>query len=487
MKLKYLMHSKKFVQMLSLAFLACLVAFAVYARISQVKPLITLLPQTPQQTQTEWKTTGPIKARVNLSQNKVLQGSDGLVYMQVELESQAQQGMKERVPTDFVVVLDRSGSMAEKNKIEYARKAIQSLLWQLTANDSFSLVSFDDRVEIDVPLTKITAENRDTVISKIAAITPRGSTDIGSGLTQGIAVMNSSGWDSNHARRLIMISDGMANVGIIDPKQLSLMAQQASQNKHVISTIGVGLDFNETLLSSIADYGTGSYYFLENVAKLDQILSQEFYGASRITAQNLALSLSLADGIQVVDAAGFPYETKGGSVVIHPGHVYENQSKSFFVTLKVPTNQVYSENLGNVALAFENRGTNYHLPLLNSDFTIACLSVDREGEVKKSVNQPIFSQAWTVNNYGRLLKDGSNSVSKGDLGGAKQQIKAYKNKLQEAYNMAPSPTLAKQISDVDNLDEEVSSAFTGSGTDDKQKKLSKQLHYEGTKDQRVVK
>jgi Ca-activated chloride channel homolog len=484
MKFKYFLHSSKLVQLLGLVAVICLIGYGVAAKHSVkkvVKPTVGL-------NSIGWLQSGPVKAKATLSQNKVVQGSDGQIYMQIDLEALKNGDLKmtnKRAATDFVVVLDRSGSMSGSKKMEYAKKAIQSLVEQLSSQDRFALVTFDNLIEVPVALKQINKSNKASIIGTIQEITPRGSTNLGGGLQKGMDILKSI--KNTHAKRVILISDGHANVGITDVKSLGKMASQAVPGEFVVSSIGVGLDFNESLLSHVADFGTGSYYFLEKLAKLDDVLAKEFYGASQILAKNLKLELNLASGIEVVDASGYPVTHIHGKAVIIPGHLYQGQKKSFFVSLKVPTNHIYSESLGDVALSYAVEDKAHELKLSSPKVTVACLDKSKEDQAIGSIDQDAYNNAWTKNNYGAVMKEGAKHIRSGNLAKAKKAITHYKNKLKKAYNAAPSAEMKDQISKLDQMEEDVDDAFTGSGQGVKQKRLSKGYHYEGGLKQRSAK
>lgn len=484
MKFKHLIYSKKFTQLVGFSFLACLIGYGAIAHkgsgpvpVPDVNPVTTI----------GWQTGHLVKAKASLSQNKVLQGSDGVVYMQIDMEALGDGRAldKERVPTDFIVVLDRSGSMSGKNKMDYAQKAIESLLYQMGEQDRFALVTFDDQVETPIGLRPINKDTREDAIRLIHQVTPRGATNIEAGLKQGMALFKESGRKKGRAQRLILLSDGMANQGMTDVSGLGKIAAGAVEGEFVISTIGVGLDFNETLLASLADYGTGSYYFMENLAELDRILSREFYGASRILAKNIVLKLDLAAGIRVADASGYPLTRQGNSVIIRPGHLYYDERKTFFVTLNLPTKSVFVEALGDVVLSYDIDGKAYAVALVSPDFTVACLPPERKKEVEDSIDKETFANAWAQNNYGKALKESSGYVRGGDTTKAKEILSRFRKKLKEAYNMIPSAKIAKQIKELDVMEDKIDDAASGEGSLEKQKRLSKDLHYKGGREQRV--
>ncbi len=126
---------------------------------------------------------GPIQVRPRLSQHKVVRGSDGLLYLQLDMEAPHQEMATEQRPlTDFVVVLDRSSSMSGAKKMDYALQAVKSLIGQMKGQDRLALVTFDNEIETVAPLTNLGAAKKAEILQKVATITPRGSTNLGGGL-----------------------------------------------------------------------------------------------------------------------------------------------------------------------------------------------------------------------------------------------------------------------------------------------------------------
>lgn len=470
MKLDTLFNSKKFARLTGLALLSSLVVCGVIAKTMSSVPTTTsgAVPQTG-----PWQNGNGVKARAQLSQDKVLIGSDGLVYLQIDVESDGNAAKVERRPTDFIVVLDRSGSMTDGGKMDYAHRAIESLVRQMNGNDRFALIAFDDITETPVELTPVGSANLNRVIAKVNAIEPRGGTNLGGGLAEGIRLIKGLGHKGGRAERVLLLSDGLANVGVTDPADLNKMAREAVPGEFVVSTIGLGLDFNEKLMSSIADHGAGNYHFLESVAGLDAVLSKEFNGASEVVASNLELTLDLASGVKVIDASGYPVEEKAGAYVVRPGQLYAGQKKAVYVTLKFPTASAYSEALGRVELGYKAGGAQAKVSLMGADVKIACLPGEKKEEVTASINKPVFENAWTQNNYGKFLKDSADDISDGDAGGALQALGSYRSQLQAAYEVAPSPKMAEKLDELKAKEGEIQDAFAGPDAVVKQKRLSK--------------
>lgn len=441
------------------------------------------------------KDTPQIRVKASLSQTKILQGSDGLVYLQVDIQAPEninQSYESERKPTDFVVVLDRSGSMAAAKKMEYVHQSLQTLIQQLSPQDRFGLVSFDDNAEINYSLNYVSPQDKNFLQQKISGIQPRGNTNISSGLMSAIQMLkeNKSPFRSE---RIILISDGLANRGITDPNALSNMISNSTQNGtwnrsplvFALSTIGVGLDFNEYLLSNLADRGQGSYYYLQNPNGMYNIIAQELRGASEIYASNVVLNLDLPPDITLTDASGYPLQRQGSHYIIQPGHLYLKQKKTLYLSFALPTSYVYpSRPLGNLYLSFMVRGNFYQVPVINSDLYVACIPMTRKYEIGDSINKKVYEDTWTKNNYGKALKESADRMAKGDEGGAYQVMQNYRSKVSEANSAAPSPTLERQVGAADKAKTEMEKAFSSPQKAEDLKSVGKSFHYEGIQQQR---
>jgi len=439
------------------------------------------------------KQTPQIRVEASLSQSKILQGSDGLVYLQMDIEAPRQTDSYEtRKPTDFIVVLDRSGSMSAAQKMEYVHQALRTLIQQLSPQDRFGLVSFDDKAEINHYLSYVSPQDKNYLQQKISAIQPRGSTNISSGLQTAIQMVRENNSPAR-SERIILISDGLANQGITDPAALSSMVTAASQTRgfreasspFALSTIGVGLDFNEYLLSNLADRGQGSYYYLQNPSGMHNILAEEFRGASEIYASNTELNFDLPPDITLTDASGYPVQRQGNHYIVQPGHIYQNQKKVIYLTLALPSTYTYSARpLGQLDLSFYVRGNFYRVPIVNSDLYVSCLPSSQRYEVSDSINQKVYEEAWTKNNYGRALKESAQKVSSGDSAGAAKVMQDYRSKVVEANAVAPSPVLSRQATEAAKAEGEVKKAFSGPNREENLKTLGKDFHYKGIQEQR---
>ena len=422
---------------------------------------------------------GILKISGHLIQNKVLQGADGTVGLNLTLqvaELPATDGRQAR-NVDMVIVLDRSGSM-EGRKIEDARRAVLELLSSLSAEDRFALITYSDGVHIASGLSNVTAANRVSIASAVDTIWAGGGTNLGAGLQAGIDMLISPGHHTN-AAKLILISDGLANKGLTDVKTLSDIAAVAVAKEFAVSTVGVGIDFNEHLMTAIADRGTGSYYYLENPAAFAEIFQREFYSTQTAAVTGLKIQIPMNSGITLVDAAGYPIINQNDHLVIYPGNLRSGQTRKLFLTLKVPTHSQKIFKLDKLKLSYRYGNRAYETALEES-FKIAC--VNDQKKVYSSINKTSWSEKVIKEDFNRLKQEVAADIKSGEKQRAMKKIDKYYTE-QEAVNAAVgSAHVAENLDkDLRELRTFVKETFEGApaAVQQKQKSNAKALQFEG--------
>lgn len=199
---------------------------------------------------------------------------------------------KGRSPVNFNPVIDRSGSMHGR-KIEFAKEAIIHSLTYLKEGDAFSLTVYDDHVEAVFQPTRVTKEFLTNSREIINLIHPGGSTALHTGLEQGIAHAQKL---KRNANLVLLLSDGLANVGITDLEIIGQAAKKARAKGVTISAVGIGYDYNEGLMTEVAVQGGGRFYHLEDPSQITPFISGELGEVANWAGKGLVLCLRLPDG-----------------------------------------------------------------------------------------------------------------------------------------------------------------------------------------------
>lgn len=204
---------------------------------------------------------------------------------------------KSRPDLNLSLVLDRSGSM-EGEKMIRAREAAMFCVDQMLPTDRLSVVTFDDRIEVLFPSEPVT--NKQSMKDLISRVMARDSTNLHEAWVRG-GLTVSEHMVEQGINRVVLITDGLANVGITNTDEIVSQAMGLFQRGVSTSTIGIGSDFNEDLLMPMAQSGGGNAWHVVEPNDMQHIFQIELEGLIAQFAHTVSLSLIPADGVRIVD------------------------------------------------------------------------------------------------------------------------------------------------------------------------------------------
>jgi Ca-activated chloride channel homolog len=239
----------------------------------------------------------------------------------------------ERPASCVQVVLDRSGSMGFGDRIATARSSLIERVDRLDPRDSFGLVAFDNVVEVVVPAGPLV--DKPAVKAAIEGVCERGGTNLSAGLLRGVQEARRAG--GKGGATLLLLSDGMANDGVTDPAKLEAAAAAANRSGVTLSTIGIGLGYDETLLAAVARGGQGNHVFAEEADAAAAAVSGEVSGLLSRTAQALSLLIRpTADVASVTVFNDLPGHAVDGGVMLELGDLWAGERRKLLLGLDVP-------------------------------------------------------------------------------------------------------------------------------------------------------
>ena len=239
---------------------------------------------------------------------------------------------KKRIPLAVALVLDKSGSMRAGDKMENAKRGAMEAIRMLDERDIAALVVYDDRASIRLPARAVSSPAPFQAV--IDAIRPGGSTALHDGVQAGAGQLRPY-LDEGFVPRIVLLSDGLANVGPSTTEELAALGRTLAGQGMTITTIGLGLDYNEDTMTALAAESGGNAYFAKDAGMLPGIFARDMEDAVTLTAQKVRVVVECADGVRPVRIVGREGTVQGRTVEV-PIHNLYGAEKYALVELEVP-------------------------------------------------------------------------------------------------------------------------------------------------------
>ncbi len=258
----------------------------------------------------------------------ILQNQASKIDLLISFQSDTVVAPRRRL--NLSLVIDRSGSMAGL-PLKRALEAAHQLVEKLSANDILSIVTYDDHVEtVFAPQPLL---NKDIVYTLLNKIDAGGCTNLSGGWLKGCEHVLQH-YTREMINRVLLLTDGNANVGITDVAVLIKTAQQKSTDGIITTTLGFGSHFNEDLLIGMADASGGNFYFIQSPEDTVEIFRIELESLGALIAQDLVVTLHPQSVVQSVGVLN-KYRVSDTHQQVHLGDVYATEDKQLMLELAV--------------------------------------------------------------------------------------------------------------------------------------------------------
>lgn len=400
------------------------------------------------------------------------------IYLNLDIKADEVQGYSERTPLNISVVIDKSGSMSSKNKLEFVKKAVEYIIDELGFNDYISIVTYDDDVKVVYASSMV--EDKTRLKSEVRKILSGGFTNLSGGMNEGYSQVEKT-VRKGYVNRVLLLSDGLANRGITDRTELGNIVKNKSTYEGItISTFGVGNDFNENLMADIATYGKGNYYYIKNSIDIPEIFANELKGVRVLAAQNTKIKVNFPSHyLSVRNVFGYHYEVTGDNLYIDLKDVFAGQKKTvlikFNVSKRIDSRQEFESILSYDDARNDLRKVEERLiTFIEPAYTIN----DYESGVNISVKQNVVRQEAND-----LMEQALYDADNGKYDEARKKIKMGKDYMSGEMSSIPaSPEMTEQFENMEKYDKQLENAENKSEEDKKEmQKSGKYENYETRK------
>lgn len=260
-----------------------------------------------------------------------------------------------RPPVNLALVIDRSGSMSG-DKIVRAREAALELVGRLAPDDIVSLIAYDTAVEVLVPAQRL-REARE-LESAIRGLEARGNTALHGGVVRAAAEVRRHLGEGRHVPRIILLSDGQANVGPSSPEELGRLGASLVKEGISVTTIGLGLGFNEDLMTRLAERSDGNTYFVENSDDLPRIFAAELGDVLNVVARRVVIEINFPEGVRPLHFVGRDGSVRGQKAELTLNQLYGGQQKFALVEVEIEASAAGVEReIANASIRYEDAAT----------------------------------------------------------------------------------------------------------------------------------
>jgi Ca-activated chloride channel family protein len=346
----------------------------------------------------------PASLRVELSQTRLFSGGPGKVFVQVTVAG-APRAAGRRAPVNTAIVLDRSGSMAG-SKLDHAKQAAIAAVERLSADDIVAVVAYDDEVRTLVPATR--ASDRREIVRAIQALTAGNRTALYAGVSRGAHEVRKF-LAPERVNRVVLLSDGLANVGPSSPELLADLGASLAKEGISVSTVGLGLDYNEDLMTRLARAGEGNHAFVENPERLAAIFDREFGELLSVVAKDVEVEVECPPGVRPLRVLGREAEIAGRRAFVRLGQLGAGQERYVLLEAEVAPRapgRAFEVASVSVRMAGLREGATRVSLSGRAGLAFTASNADAEASVQKAIMVSVVEQVGNENNKRALaLRD----------------------------------------------------------------------------------
>ena len=333
---------------------------------------------------------GRVQVHVGLAHPKLPPGKTHTTYLKVGLSGLAasKDSTPARPPANVAIVLDRSGSMSGE-KIAQAREAAIAAIERMAPDDIVSVIAFDSSVTTVVPATKV--QSREEIIAAIRQINIAGGTALFAGVSKGAEELRKFK-SPERVSRIVLLSDGQANQGPSSADELGRYGLSLGKEGISVTTIGLGLGYNEQLMAQLAQHSDGNHAFIKEPAELAAIFTEEFGDILSVVAQELKVKVLCPEGVRPVRVLGREASIRGGEVVVMMNQLRAGQEKYVLLEVETPASMT-DQLIGNIEVSYrENNDPMPRLMVTNSTAARAANDAEVEKEATTAILVEVAKQ-----------------------------------------------------------------------------------------------
>lgn len=386
---------------------------------------------------------------------------------------------RHRPNINLALVLDRSGSMDARGKMDYLKKAARMVVDRMGRGDRLAVVEYDDRITLMWPSEPL--ESKRALKRLISQLYPRGATNLAGGMDRGIEEIEEYA-GSYDVTRVLLLSDGLANRGITSPREIRRMARQARRDGVRVTTLGLGIDYNEDLMQGIAEASGGNYYFIESPNQMARIFERELNSLFGTVAKDVELILRTHRAVRRVTVLGQPQERDNDRIRLRMEDLYAGETRSVVLALDVDPDRLGNLDLGRLQFTYRDvatgRDRTFERDLsveVTQDVERARASINRQADVEATL-------AETEEEHRQSLK----LFEEGRVKEANEKVQAMRKRLTSRNEELQDKKLEQKLEALEVEQRQMDAAAEAPAVKSEFLKKSKQRLYQANRGKRSL-
>lgn len=400
-----------------------------------------------------------MELEARLEKPSILPNRNQINNLLLKLKTPPAVHLPQRQPLVIGLAIDKSWSM-KGDKMEATIEAACSLVNWLTRNDFITIIAYSADIQIVQPLIQL--KEKTAVIDKIRSIQVGTSTNLSGGWLQALRAVETAAVP-NAYKRVILLTDGQATLGIKEPAQFNQIAADHSSRGVSTTSIGFGEDFNETSLKDIALYGKGNFYYISSPEETSEIFFREFGDIGALYSQATDVTINFSPGVKMSELFNdFTFVSNSeNSVTIQAGDIRADDNRNLVMSLEIDSSKlINSSDIASISVSFYNLFEKMRLDKVEKMIPYVKGDKDPNPDREVVIERLIVSSAKTIMKVARLIKENDISsvrsilqtgidrleenlkLSTEILGPILQRLRNIESKIREN---APSANMSKQF------------------------------------------
>ena len=197
--------------------------------------------------------------------------------------------LSDRKPVHLTFLVDVSGSMNRADKLGLAKRSLNDLVNELQPGDTVALATYAGRVRAILNPTDVVHKSQ--ILGAIQDLSANGSTAMNSGIQLAYQMAQES-YVQGHENRVIVLSDGDANVGPSTHAEILRSIKGYAQQGITLSTIGFGMgNYKDTMMEQLANNGDGNYYYIDSYSESKKVFGTDLAGTLQVVAKDVKIQV----------------------------------------------------------------------------------------------------------------------------------------------------------------------------------------------------